>query len=255
MGKNRLFVVFVAAAALSTPVLAGKNHSGPAMAGQGKDALHQDAASGSVVLEESEKPDEKKGVVELGDIKPPKLIKTVTPSYPYRARELGIEGTVIVEATTDLQGRVTSTRILKSIPLLDQAAVKAIKKWAYEPLVINGRPRRVVFTVTVGFSLRGGRADDALAAVGQPVRLRRVDPIYPEEAKKAGIEGTVILGATIDGEGKVTDVKVLESVPGLDQAATDALKQWRYAPVRVGGQPVIYAFTVSVRFALKPGKN
>lgn len=206
---------------------------------------------GPVGLQESEKPAAKTEVVELGDIKPPKLIKSVTPSYPYRARELGIEGIVIIEATTDYNGRVASTRILKSIPRLDQAAVKAVKKWVYEPLVINGRPRRVVFTVTIGFSLHQGRTDEALAGVGPPVRLRRVDPIYPEEAKKAGIEGTIVLGATINENGQVTDVKVLESVPGLDQAAIDALKQWLYAPVRVNGQPVIYTFTVSVRFALK----
>lgn len=238
MGKRGLLIVFVAGAALSLLVFP-------------KEPLRQHATSDPPGRQESGKPAEKTGVVELGEIPPPRLIKAVTPSYPYRARELGIEGTVIVEATTDYQGRVASTRILKSIPRLDQAAVKAIKKWIYEPYVINGRPRRVVFTVTVGFSLQAGRSDEALAAVGVPVRLRRVDPIYPEEAKKAGIEGTVVLGATINGNGQVTDVKVLESVPGLDQAAIDALKQWLYAPVRVGSQPVTYTFTVSVRFSLK----
>jgi TonB family protein len=244
MGKNRWFIVFAALAAVSAPVISMNSHPESAK-----------ACSGAASLQESAKPDEKTGVVELGEVKPPKLIKAVTPKYPAEALRLGIEGTVIVEATTDLEGRVESIKILKPMPPLDQAAVKAIKKWRYDPYMINGRPRRVVFTVTVGFSLHGGKTNDALAAVGPPVRLKRVDPIYPEEAKKAGIEGTVVLGATIDGEGKITDVKVLESVPGLDQAAVDALKQWLYAPVRVGGQPITYSFTVSVRFALKPGKN
>jgi len=45
-------------------------------------------------------------------------------------------------------------RVLRSIPLLDEAALEAVRKWMYEPMVINGRPRGVVFTVTVQFVLR-----------------------------------------------------------------------------------------------------
>jgi protein TonB len=256
MGKNLRFVVFVVVAALSMPIPSGENQPGsatvcPRIANQGRDDLDRNATSDLSGLQEAEKQVEKKGIVELGDVKPPKLIKSVTPRYPQNALRQGIQGVVIIEATTDLEGRVTSTRVLKSVPRLDQAAVKAVKQWVYEPVVINGRPRRIVFTVTVRFSLSYGRTNDALADIQPPKLLRRVDPVYPQEAKKAGLEGTVVLGATIDGNGQVTEVKVLESVPGLDQAAIDALKQWLYAPVWVNNQPVIYTFTVSVRFTLK----
>jgi protein TonB len=240
MGKNLWLVVIVAGAVLSGTVISGNNHPKSAP-----------VYPGAIVLQESEKPAEKTGVVELGDIKPPRLIKAVTPRYPESARRLGFEGTVIIEATTDLKGRVASTRVLKSVPPLDQAAVKAVKQWVYEPLIIDGRPRRIVFTVTIRFSLNYGGSDKALADAEPPKLIHRVVPVYPPEAKKAGLEGTVVLGATIDGEGKVTDVKVLESVPGLDQAAVDAVKQWQYGPVWVDNHPVIYAFTVTVRFALK----
>lgn len=238
MGRNHRLVVFVAGTALSLLAFP-------------KDTLHQNATSGSVGLQESGKPDKRTGFVELGEVKPPKLIKAVTPLYPLNARRLGFEGVVIIEATTDLKGRVAKTKVLKSVPLLDQAAVKAIKQWVYEPLVIDGRPRAIVFTVSIRFSLSYGGKDKALADVEPPKLLTRVVPVYPEEAKKAGIEGTIVLGATINENGQVTDVKVLESVPGLDQAAVDAIKQWLYTPVWVDNHPVIYTFTVTVRFALK----
>ncbi len=90
----------------------------------------------------------------LGGIKPPQLIKRVRPVYPEMARQAGVEGTVILEVTTDIYGRVANIRVLKSVPLLDQAAIDAVKQWIYEPLIIDGQPKGVIFTVTVDFKLR-----------------------------------------------------------------------------------------------------
>jgi protein TonB len=90
----------------------------------------------------------------IGEIKPPRLIKRVEPDYPEIARQARVEGVVIVETTTDIYGRVKDVKILRSIPLLDQAAVDAVRQWMYEPMIINGRPRGVIFVVTVRFSLK-----------------------------------------------------------------------------------------------------
>ncbi|MGZ5439531.1 MAG: energy transducer TonB, partial [Candidatus Aminicenantales bacterium] len=90
----------------------------------------------------------------IGDVKPPKLVREVAPVYPEIARQARVEGIVIVEATTDVYGRVTSVKVLRSIPLLDQAAIDAVRQWVYEPMIINGRPRPVMFTVTVRFQLK-----------------------------------------------------------------------------------------------------
>jgi TonB family protein len=89
-----------------------------------------------------------------GEIRPPKLLKSVAPDYPKAAREAGIEGVVILEATTDIYGRVVSCKVLKSIPILDQAAIDAVRQWVYEPLIIHNKPRGVKFTVTVRFTLK-----------------------------------------------------------------------------------------------------
>jgi protein TonB len=88
-----------------------------------------------------------------GDVEGPKLIKRVDPIYPEVARKSRVEGTVILEATTDIFGRVRDIKILRSIPLLDQAAHDAVKQWVYEPPIINGKPISVTFTVTVTFTL------------------------------------------------------------------------------------------------------
>ncbi len=85
-------------------------------------------------------------------VQPPKLVREVKPIYPEVARKAGVEGVVIMEATTDTYGRVAAVKVLRSIPSLDQAAVDAVRQWVYEPMVIDGRPRPVVFTVTMRFS-------------------------------------------------------------------------------------------------------
>jgi len=90
----------------------------------------------------------------IGSIKPPKLIKEIKPVYPEKAKEAKVEGEVILEATTDIYGRVQNVKVLKSIPLLDQAAVDAVRKWVYEPMIIDGKPRGVIFTVTLTFHLK-----------------------------------------------------------------------------------------------------
>lgn len=96
-----------------------------------------------------------KGAVKAtGKIKPPKLIKMVDPVYPPEAKKAGIEGVVILEVETDTSGRVVRTKVLRSIPLLDQAAIEAVRQWVYEPMIIDGEPRGLIFTVTVSFKLR-----------------------------------------------------------------------------------------------------
>lgn len=86
-------------------------------------------------------------------VRPPRLIKRVSPEYPEIARQARVFGAVKLEATTDVYGRVREVRLLESIPLLDQAAIDAVRQWIYEPMVVNGRPLSVVFKVTVSFVL------------------------------------------------------------------------------------------------------
>jgi protein TonB len=76
------------------------------------------------------------------------------PEYPPEARAARVEGTVVLEATIDETGVVTTLKITQSIPLLDRAAVEAVSKWRYEPTRLNGQPVPILMTVRVTFSLK-----------------------------------------------------------------------------------------------------
>lgn len=87
--------------------------------------------------------------------------------------------------------------------------------------------------------------------VKAPVAISRIDPVYPEVARKARIQGIVIVEAIIDKHGSVRDVKVLKGLPfGLDQAAVDAVKRWRFKPGTLNGAPVDVIFNLTVNFKL-----
>jgi len=90
-----------------------------------------------------------------------------------------------------------------------------------------------------------------LSAYEMPRKLHDVAPRYPELAQRANVEGIVIIEAVIAVDGTVRDARVLRSQPLLDHAALDAVKQWRYAPTRLGGVAVPVIVTVTVRFRLQ----
>ena len=89
-----------------------------------------------------------------GNIPPPTRIKDVKPVYPAEAQGSGVQGVVIIEAVIDPAGKISDARVLRSIPLLDKAAVDAVKQWEYTPTLLNGVPVPVIMTVTVNFTLQ-----------------------------------------------------------------------------------------------------
>ena len=157
-------------------------------------------------------------------------------------------------------------------------AAGALRRWTYDP------PAKGPISFTVSFSFKPGAeataaqsttvspplltvaaAAAAAAAAGpnQPVRvggqikpptqISKVQPVYPLEAQQARVQGIVIMEAIIGVDGRVTDAKVLRSVPLLDQAAVDAVRQWVYTPTLLNGAPVSVIMTVTVTFNLAPG--
>jgi TonB family protein len=86
--------------------------------------------------------------------------------------------------------------------------------------------------------------------VPAPKRTKHVQPVYPPEAIAQGIRGIVILDLVIGPEGKVESATVVRSVPGLDEAAIAAARQWQYSVTKVDGKPVRVRLTVPVIFSL-----
>jgi protein TonB len=82
------------------------------------------------------------------------LVKKVEPPYPEIARRSKLEGVVVLEAVITKTGSVEEVKVLRALhPVLDQAALNAVKQWKYEPAILNGKPVKVYFTVTVTFKL------------------------------------------------------------------------------------------------------
>lgn len=96
---------------------------------------------------------DEQGVVRVGgSMAPPRRVGT--PVYPPEAKAAGIEGVVIAEIVVNEQGSVTEAKVVRSIPLLDEAALAAVRTWQYEPILLNGQPVPVRMTVTVNFTTR-----------------------------------------------------------------------------------------------------
>jgi protein TonB len=86
--------------------------------------------------------------------------------------------------------------------------------------------------------------------IREPKKISDMKPVYPAEAIAAGVQGIVILEIIIDRDGSVSSALVLRPVQMLDQAALDAVKQWRFTPTLLNGAPVPVIMTVTVNFTL-----
>ena len=82
--------------------------------------------------------------------------------------------------------------------------------------------------------------------------LSKVDPMYPADARAAGVQGAVVLAATIGKDGSVQDLTVVSGPAPLAVAATDAVRQWTYKPYILNGQPTEVRTTITVNFNLAP---
>ena len=87
-------------------------------------------------------------------VREPKRISGSPPEYPLIARYAHVQGVVILEAVIDERGEVGRIKVLRSVPLLDQAAITAVQQWRYTPTLLNGVPVSVLMTITVNFTLQ-----------------------------------------------------------------------------------------------------
>jgi TonB family protein len=221
-----------------------------------------------------------------GGIGPPKKIKHVAPVYPPDALAAKVAGVVIIEAVVGEDGKVLKERVLRSVPMLDPAALEAVRQWEFTPTLLNGVAVPVVMTVTVNFAPKEssgvvggvaagafdapppppppppppagegkGLSDPAAIRIGggitPPRRIVNVDPVYPPDARDARVQGVVILDVLIGTDGKVEQTKVLRSISMLDQAAIDAVRQWEFTPTLLNGEAKKVIMTVTVNFTLQ----
>ncbi len=204
-----------------------------------------------------------------GSVRPPIKVRDVKPAYPEIARTARVQGVVICEVLVGPDGKVAEAKVLRSIPLLDEAALDAVRQWEFAVTLLNGSPVPVIMTVTVNFVLDGGTPNlgtpvqygqaaswpaDAVRVGGDikpPARVVDVKAAYPAVAQQARVQGVVICEVLVGPDGRVMDARVLRSIPLLDQAAIDAVLQWVFTPTLLNGNPVPVIMTVTVNFTLK----
>jgi TonB family protein len=124
------------------------------------DQAYELLARGLALVSEARQPQTAEGVnVEVpvrigGDIEAPRKIQDVAPIYPAEAQAANVQGMVIVEVVVGRDGSVRDARLLRSVAMLDDAALDAVLQWRYTPTVLNGEPVEVIMTLTVNFTLK-----------------------------------------------------------------------------------------------------
>ena len=86
--------------------------------------------------------------------------------------------------------------------------------------------------------------------IAMPSRLVHAQPVYPQIAKTARVQGTVDIAIVVDQFGNVEQARVVRSIPQLDTAAVEAVRKWKYSPTVVNGVAVPVSMVVHVTFAL-----
>jgi protein TonB len=89
-----------------------------------------------------------------GDVKPAKMISSVRPVYPSLARSQHVSGDVKIDALIDVNGRVTSMKVISGPTLLHQAAMDALRQWKYQPATLDGKPVPMHLTITLQFRVQ-----------------------------------------------------------------------------------------------------
>ena len=115
----------------------------------------------------------------------------------------------------------------------------------------GGRGSGVVAGVTGGVTLGVDPSSGGVGVVpstGAARKIHDVRPIWPEAARRAGIQGTVIVELKIGADGSVANARILRGIPQLDEAALECVRQWRYEPTLLNGQPAPVTITAIVSF-------
>ena len=189
-------------------------------------------------------------------------ISQPVPVYPDEAKAQHVQGVVVLRARISKEGTVKDVQVVSGPPPLIVSAIDAVRQWKYKPYLLNGEPTAVDTTININFSL-GETGPQANAASSRdfvylmpgielaPEKLAgnqilKVDPVYPEIANAAHVQGAVILHAIISKTGEVEKLDVISGPSMLTASAMEAARQWKYKPYLLNGEPMVVATTVSV---------
>lgn len=215
-----------------------------------------------------------------GDVVPPMLMKRVDPQYPEVAATEQVSGAVTMDIVIAADGSVRDVKVVHGLPQLIPNATHAMKQWQYRPARMGGVAVACKAITTMNFRMLPSVASVALANNFAPQTLssnvipprpvlppppdgvlrvsakameaqieKRVEPAYPSVAAEIDAHGVVFVLLTISKDGEVSDARVLAGADWFRDPALAAVKQWKFRPYEVDGEPRDVQTMVSLDFA------
>jgi TonB family protein len=195
-----------------------------------------------------------------------KLLTKVAPTLP-RFLVGEVSGSVVFRAIIGKDGRVANLAVISGPDMLRVSAVEAVRQWTYKPYLLDGVPTAVDTTIVVNYPKFGGtistsaappeyELDGDVKVIKVSSRVmdvlidKLVDPVYPSEANWFG---AVAVNLRVAADGAVKDASVQSGPEQLREAALTAVRQWKYKPYLLNGEPVEVDTTAVVRFTRIPG--
>jgi TonB family protein len=202
----------------------------------------------------------KDGVYEVpaSDLK--KLDSSAAVEFPRELSAYEVSETVAIEVTVSAEGKVRKAKAVSGkIEALKDAAEKTVKKWEFEPYLVNGTPVPVRTEITLNFNntldhYRDPNGDapvhlDERSAKG--LIAKNVQPQYPQDARLAHIQGVVELRVIVGEDGRVHALHIIKGHPMLATAAYNAVRQWEFKPYVENGKTLPVDTKETVTFSIR----
>lgn len=182
----------------------------------------------------------------------PEPISTIAPQYPEEARKKLEEGEVVLEIVVKSDGTVGEiTTISSDNKVFTKAAVQAVSKWKFKPAENNGEAVSSRMRVPIPFKI-SSLVFDTKELTRPPKPISRPAPRFPQELRKQGIQGKVLLVFIVRKDGTTANIEVSSSDhPGFNAPAIDAVRRWKFEPGEKNGKLVNVRVRVPVPFRIR----
>jgi TonB family protein len=200
------------------------------------------------------------GVYEVPASNLKKLDSSPAVEFPRELSAYEVADTVAIEVTVSTEGKVRKAKAVSGkIPVLKDAAEKTVKKWEFEPYLVNGTPVPVRTQITLNFNntLDHYRDPNGDAPVhldeksAKALIAKSIQPQYPPDARQAHIQGAVELRVIVGKDGRVHALHIITGHPLLAAAAYNAVRQWEFKPYVENGKTLPVDTNETVTFSIR----
>lgn len=210
---------------------------------------------------------------------------TLNPLYPAEAIDKKIQGRVILALECSTEGNVEAVERIEGDPILLKPSIQAVTEWKFRPLKVKGQKSKAITYVGFHFRMPPGREPSVInvfpygtwetrpytegkeakdekvppspivrisSGVAAGNKISGSNPIYPASAKQNRIQGTVVMQGIISKEGTISLLEVVEAPSNdLAIASIQAVRDWKYHPHVLQGEPVDVETTIQVNYTLR----